>query len=185
MKKLIVLALIFSLVGFSTNLAAKDGVKLKIQKKGGQQISGELIAIKDRSLMLIDGSGDYVSSAIDEINTIIIGSKSKFWNGAIPGFILGAVGGAVVGSKVSEPAAPQDENVVTAFGYAIEEKAAPVYGGVVGGIIGGVLGATIGGVIASSINGPQETFRIEGKSQEEINRVLGKLRSKARFPEYQ
>jgi outer membrane lipoprotein SlyB len=185
MKKLIVLALIFSLVGFSTNLAAKDGAKLKIQKKGGQQISGELIAIKDRSLMLIDGSGAYVSSAIDEINTIIIGSKSKFWNGAIPGFILGAVGGAVVGSKVSEPAPPQTVNLGTAIGYEIERAGAPVIGGVAGGIIGGVLGATIGGMIASSINGPQETFRIEGKSQEEINRVLGKLRSKARFPDYQ
>jgi hypothetical protein len=185
MNKLIVLALIFLLAGFSPNLTAKDGASLKVQKKGGQQISGELIAIKDRSLMLLDGSGAYVSSAIDEINTIIIVSKSKFWNGAIPGFILGAVGGAVIGRNESEYTPPQTDNLGTALGYYFERQAAPVTGGVVGGIIGGVLGLTIGGIIANSINGPQETFRIAGKSQEETNRVLEKLRFKARFPDYQ
>jgi hypothetical protein len=185
MKKLMLIALIFSLMGFSASLAAKEGAKLRIQKKDGHNIEGELIGIKDHTLMLIDGSGVYISCAIDEAHMITIGKKSKFLTGAVPGFLLGAIGGAVIGSHVSEPEPPKD--LGTAFVYAItgEPELHKVAGGVVGGVLGGVVGLTIGGIISVSAGGPPEKILIEGKSQEEIRICLEKLRSKARFPDYQ
>jgi hypothetical protein len=183
MKKLIVLTLILFLMGFSMKLAAKNGATLNIQKKSGQLISGELIGIKDHSLMLMDSSGAYVSCPIDEAHAIVIGKKSKFSTGAIPGFILGAIGGAIIGSKAAErPSQPQNWGEV--IPYVMEEITAPVGGALVGGIIGGGVGLTIGGIISSS-SGSQEKFLIEGKSPEQIKAVLERLRSKARFPEYQ
>jgi len=48
MKKFLALFLIFSLIILSVNLYAKErrGAKLLITKKDGQQIRGELIAVK-------------------------------------------------------------------------------------------------------------------------------------------
>jgi outer membrane lipoprotein SlyB len=172
MKKLMILGLIYCFIGFSTNLAAKERAMLRIQKKDGHKIEGELIGIEDRTLMLIDGSRTYVSCAIDETNMIMITKKSKFLTGAVPGFILGAIGGKIIGG-----AAETD----TKGGFMSPNARAQAEGAV----LGAILGTMFGGIISSSIGGPQETFLIEGKSQEETKLVLEKLRSKARFPNYQ
>ncbi len=41
------------------------------------------------------------------------------------------------------------------------------------------------GIISGALAGADETIQIEGKTDSEISKVLKKLRSKAKFPEYQ
>ncbi|MGB2763042.1 MAG: hypothetical protein WBC20_01390 [Candidatus Aminicenantaceae bacterium] len=57
MKKFIALFLVFSLVFLYANLFAKEkcGALLVITKKGGEQISGELITVKPNSPLLFVG----------------------------------------------------------------------------------------------------------------------------------
>jgi len=59
MKKIIPLFLVFSLLALSGNLLAKErrGAELIVQKKDGQQVRGELITVKEHSLLLLDSKG--------------------------------------------------------------------------------------------------------------------------------
>jgi hypothetical protein len=52
-----------------------------------------------------------------------------------------------------------------------------------GALIGGCIIALIGGAIGAGY-GIDKTIRIEGKSDLEIEKVLQKLRKKARIPDY-
>jgi len=68
-KKLISLFLIFSLMMLSASLYAKErrGAKLIITKTDGQQIKGELITVKPKSLLLLNTDGKDVSVGIADI----------------------------------------------------------------------------------------------------------------------
>ncbi len=91
--KLLVLVLVCILI-FPLGLAAKDkrGADLVVQKKDGQSAWGELITVKDRSLLLLGTSGADVSVDISEIKTIRIKRKSRFSSGVFAGGLLGAAG---------------------------------------------------------------------------------------------
>ena len=56
MKKSISLFLMFSILSLSVNMFAKErkGADLIIQKVDGQQVRGELIAVKQTSLLLLE-----------------------------------------------------------------------------------------------------------------------------------
>ena len=175
-KKLISLLLIFSLIMLSTNLYAKErrGAKLIITKKDGQQIKGELIAVKPNSLLLLSTEGKDVSVSIADIKVIKIVKKSQFWVGAFAGFLMGGAFGASLG-----------------ISYADKEKSKP---GLLAGymadwaILGyglglGAIGALLGGFIGASA-GKDKTIHFEGMTDLEIKEALDKLRKKARIRDY-
>ena len=180
MKKCISLFLVFSSFVLSGNLyAKKKGAELIVQKIVGQQVRGELITVKENSLLLLDSeSGADVSVYIREIKLIEIVKKSKSlaWGG------IGLVSGAVIGALIGYLQGDDPPFIVTFLGSTIikgpplctaDEKA--FYSGIGWGIIGGALGG-IGGAIA----GADKTIQIEGKSETEIRKALNKLRKKAR-----
>ncbi len=79
-KKFIASFLIFSLMMLSVNLYAEErrGAKLSVWKIGGQKIEGELIAVKEDSLMILTKwSGRDESNDIEGIEEIVIAKKSK------------------------------------------------------------------------------------------------------------
>jgi len=94
MKKIIALFLVFSMLALAGNLYAKEkrGAKLIIQKKDGQQVSGELIAVKEDSLLLLSKSGRDETVNIQNIHFIKIAKKSK----AIIGILIGGLVGLAV-----------------------------------------------------------------------------------------
>jgi len=70
MRKFIALFMVFSILSLSGNLIAKErrGAELMVDKKDGQQVRGELIAVKQDSLLLLEReSGADVSVDIEEI----------------------------------------------------------------------------------------------------------------------
>ncbi len=185
MKKCIVLFLVLSLFAFSENLyAKKNGSELIVQKIDGQYAIGELIAVKENSLLLLDSeSGADVSVDIREIKLIEIVKKSKSlaWGG------IGLISGAVIGSLIGYVEGDDPPGYGTWWGHRVwmdlsimtaKDKALGYgfYIGLSGAILGGIIGA---------LEGSDKIVQIEGKSETEIRKALYKLRKKARIRNFQ
>lgn len=158
-KKFLALFMVLLLTAFSGNVFAKKrGADLLIQKKDGQQIRGELIAVKQNALLLLEHeSGADTSVDINHIKDVTINKKSKVLLGAGLGLLIGSCGGALVGS-----------------GMEFTLSQALVCAGL-GALTGGVTGVVIG---------QDKTIPVEGKSDWEVKEILDKLRKKARVPDY-
>ncbi len=170
MKKIIALFLVFSLLALSGSLyAKKKGAQLVIDKKEGQSVAGELIAVKNSSLLLLNSEGADESVDIENINRIRIVKKSKFGRGA--GFGLLSTGVVFLGIgtyswlQYDEPA-----NLLFISLYWLLVVALP------SALVGGLIGVAAG---------TDEKIQIEGMSDTEIKTELEKLRKKARVPNYQ
>jgi hypothetical protein len=166
----------FSLFVFSRNLTARErrGAELIIQKQDGQQLRGELIAVKQNSLLLLESiSGADVSADIGDIALIRIIKESKAAKGALFGFLAGAGVGII---SAAAHKGNQEEDVWAGFFSGIFRALAVVLSITAGTLIGLGIGAA---------SGKDQTIMFEGKSPEEIRNVLGKLRTKARIPNFQ
>ena len=165
MKKVIALILVLSLlVSIHGELLAKEkrGAELQIQKKDGEEVRGELIAIKQNSLLILDSVlKTDLSVDIDEIKVIIIMKISK----ALVGVIVGGALGALLGYMSYQPS----------VGFTIDFGRGGTT--LVAGLMGGGIGAAIGALL-----GIDEKIQIEGKSAGEIRGTLEHLRQKARIP---
>ena len=167
-KKLISLVLVFSLMAISCasfrttgGKREKHGAKLIVTKNDGQQIEGELITVKPKSLLLLDTDGKDVSVGIADIKVIRVMKKSK---GARTGFLIGGglaliVGIGQIGAEV--------HGFIPSFLDGLIFFALP----------GALLGKIIGG-------GADKTSQIEGMTDSEIQEALDKLRKKARIRDY-
>jgi hypothetical protein len=166
-KKFISLFLVFSLVMLSVNLYAKErrGAKLRVAKKDGQQVEGELITVKPNSLLLLNNEGKDVSVDIADIKVIRVVKKSK----AVVGFLVGACLGAILGAI-----GYQDSEPGTGEGLFTRNQVVVLLA-ITGGLCGGWTGAQAG---------KDKTFQIEGMTDLEKRKVLDKLRKKARIRDY-
>ena len=168
MKKSVSLFLVFSLLSLSGNMFANErkGAELYIQKKYGYYERGELIAVKQNSILILERySGADVTVDIRNIRVIKVVRESETLVGGIIGLFLGGVIGYFIGY-------PQGDE----GGFVIISK--PIAGGI-GAAIGGVSGALVGAGIGIAV-GADKTIQIEGKSDSEIQEILAKLRKKAR-----
>ena len=167
-KKFISLFLVFSLMMLSANLYAKErrGAKLIITKKDGQLIEGELITVKENSLLVLDTEGKDVSIDIGDIK--VIEKKSQIGKGVLYGTLIIGGGGTLLGG-------------ILGSGYRDI--------GFSGGALVGALyfipsGLLIGILIGSAAGLGKKTIQIEGMSDLEIREALDKLRKKARIRDY-
>jgi len=160
----------------SGNLAAKErrGAELIVQTQNGQGVGGELIAVKQNSLLLLDSrSGADVSVDIADIVLVQIVKKSKAGQGALFGFLAGAGLGAIV---VAAGKAKQEEDPWQNFWESTFD---------VGAFVFLVLTGTIVGLTIGAICGKDQTIKFEGKSPEEFKSILAKLKKRARIPNFQ
>ena len=162
MRKAISLFLVFSMLLLSGNMFAKErkGADVIIQKTDGTQVRGELIAVKQTSLLLLERE----SGA--DVTVITIAKKWNAGNGFLIGSIVGAVSGA---------------------GFAAYMMANPIFGEsefLVGAFIGTTLfsGLVVGGIgiLISGLSSKDKIIQFEGMSDLEIQEILEKLRNKAR-----
>ena len=170
-NKVLVLGVVFSLLICSENIMAKErrGTELMITKTDGQQIAGELIAVKPSSLLLLDPkTGADVSIEIEDIAVIKITKKSKAWIGGAFGFAVGSLAGMSIGAFIDGI-----DEVRISFGGFISIVA---FFGVISAITGVLIGAILG---------TDKTIQIEGSSPEEIEAVLEELRSQSRITNFQ
>jgi hypothetical protein len=165
MRKVISLLLVFFIFLLSGNMFAKErkGADLIIRKIDGTQVRGELIAVKEKSLLLVErNSGVDYSININEIKTARIHKNSL-----LP-VTIGLTSGIAVGMGV---------------GYAIEQ--AEVFATTGFNMNWGpfFLAMTIAsiGLIIGVLMGTDDTFQFEGMSKSEIQMILEKLSKKARI----
>jgi len=147
----------------------KHGAKLIITKKDRLQTAGELITVKEKSLLLLNTEGWDVSVRITDIRDIRILRRAKAGTGAAIGAGISFVFGAAY---------------VTLFNLTVEHYDrsswwwVPLFGAVCslpGLLIGGAIGAVLG---------LDKTIQIEGMSESEIEETLEYLRKKARIRDY-
>jgi ABC-type transport system involved in cytochrome bd biosynthesis fused ATPase/permease subunit len=167
-----VVIVVFSVFIFSNDAVAKNGrgAELVVQKRDGQRIRGELIAVKQNSILLLDAeSAADVSANIEDIRVIVIVKKSKAGKGALFGFLAGS-GLGVINALAHK--GNQDEDVWMRFFnniFGLIEAALFISAGTLVGFVIGVA------------SGKDETIKFDGKSPEEVRAILAKLRSKARI----
>jgi len=178
-KKFIALFLVISLIsisctsitrqrheGFEFSKKQKQGAVVKIQKKDANQIKGELIAVRQNSLLLLDAEGKDTSIDITDIRVIWI-KKSKGGQGAVYGALWGAaIPAALFGILgLTFPGGFELSQWITVVGGAAA--------------LGAFFGAAIG--IGAGTDKP---ILLEGMSDLEIREALDKLRKKARIRDY-
>jgi hypothetical protein len=168
MRKFTSLFLVFSILLLSGNTFANErkGAELIIQKTDRTQVRGELIAIKENALLLLDReSGSDVTINIVDTKVITI-EKRQVLEWCVPGLLVGTFVGFFIGSSLEE-----ENSQFNLF------KGLPT---LVGTITGVVIGLGTGLIIGLSTKGAKK-IRIEGRSDSEIQEILEKLRKKARI----
>ena len=171
MKKILAVFLVLTILMLTGNLHAKDkkGADLLIRKADGGEVRGELIVVKETSLLLKDpSSGADVSVDIGDAAVIRVVKKSKFWQGAGYGFLASSL-------SLSAIAWATDEEYFTD-----PEGGGPfilmLWFGIPGFLVGGIVG---------SILGTDKTIEIEGRTSAEIEEALDYLRARARVRDFQ
>jgi hypothetical protein len=164
MKKIMTLIIGVSLLFPSGALVAKErqGAQLVITKTDGTVINGELIAVKQNGILILETSpriGEDID--ISDIKYIKTKKNSKAPIGTIVLSLVGAAAGGSIGYYV---------------GWQTTKGA--VIGGGIGLLFGGLFGWGIDSIVKKS-----ETLDIEGRSPEDIRMILDRLRSQARSSE--
>jgi hypothetical protein len=146
----------------------KRGAQLVITLKDGHYISGELIAVKPDSLLILAGKDESVD--LVAINSIRIVRKSKAGTGALVG-VLGGIAGTVLYSSLQK----DPDSLWDGFKQSLE------IGGAAVGFIGGGL---ILGIIVGKSAGKDKTIRLAGVSEAGLKIALAYLRKKARIRDF-
>ena len=150
-------------------LTAKErkGAELHIQRISGQQVKGELIAVKKNSLLLKESkSGADICVDVKNVMVIIIKKKSKALLGGGIGLLVGGGLGWAIKTSTDEGSIDQE-----AVGLVIGIALVPI--------------GLIGGALIGSHAGKAEKIQIEGMPPAMIEHYLEDLRKKARVPDFQ
>ena len=154
-----VLALLILVLPGALSARERRGANLVITLKDGHFVTGELIAVKPDSLLLLAEKDESVDLA--GIRSIRIVRKSKARLGGLYGSLAGTLSGGI--------------EVALEGGTRTEIGLGLVFGGILGGAVGLGVGA---------IAGTDKTIQFEGKSESEIKQALSYLRGKARIRDY-
>lgn len=188
MRKLIALFLVISFIvmncanyergkGINLEPRKEPGAILVIQKKDGQSLKGELIAIKQNSLLLKEyESRRGITVDMEDIKVIKIVKNKKIVLGSCIG---SAIGGTIGVGLTVIPGAVEKRSLEDHRAESIVGDLTPIYifwGVILGVLIGGVMGA---------FAGTDKTIQIEGKPVAQIKEILNDLRKKARIPNFQ
>jgi len=173
-NRIFALTVVFSLLMNSGNLIAKDrrGAEIEVLRRDGQRVRGELIAVKQNTLLLLESWVQTDASVeIDEIKLIkVIGTSQdlKLFTGAGIGLVVCGGAGALIGYYVNRG------SDIDIWIQTLEK----------GAWLGAALGVALGGIIGAYL-GRDTTIQIEDRSPQEAKAVLEKLRSKARITNFQ
>jgi hypothetical protein len=162
------LALLVLVLHGTLSARERRGANLVIRLKDGHYASGELIAVKPDSLLILAGKDESVDLA--GIRNIRIVRRSKAGLGAACGLLAGVLGTVIYASAQKET-----DNLLTAMGQGVDAAGAGV------AFMAGGLGIGLG---AGALAGKDKTIQLEGKSESEVRMALAYLRGKARIRDY-
>jgi hypothetical protein len=143
--------------------AKREGAQVIVDLKEGERFSGELIAVRTDSLLILDGSGQDRTCELGAVARLTLGPRR---HRAFKAALVGGLAGAVVGATIG---------VLKANG----DHRATFVSAVVFAPLGGVVGAFTAGLIAGS---RERTYVFEGMTDEQVEKALLKLKAAARMP---
>jgi hypothetical protein len=145
---------------------ARRGATVVITTKAGSQISGELIAVKRDSLLILDRSGTDRSLDLTDLRSVKVFRRSKGGVGGLLGLVAGAAGGYLGGfaSAAASGACPDCEAPLSGYLF---------------GVIGGVLGLGVGAMIGEAAGG-DVVISLQGQPEPSLQTRLRTLRKYAR-----
>mgnify|MGYP001596687702 CR=1 FL=1 len=157
--KITAIGIVLLLLSLPTLLSAGErrGANLVITLKDGQQVKGELIAVKPNSLLLLSLTRKDESVNTVDIKSIKIVRKSR----AGAGFVLGLLSGVLVGAQWAHS------------GPDPGEAGENIYGPVLFGALGALIGIGVGAAVSSD-----KTIQFEGKSESDRAMALDDLRDR-------
>ena len=155
-------ALAASLLVQAPGLSAKErrGATVVVTKLDGTQVSGELIAVRPDSLLLLSGGKDFPIGLAD-VRTVVRIRRSRALVFALAGATAGAVPGAVVG--------------IYGGGGDDEPGPATIRGGIAGGAVGALAGLLINAVLTWD-----PRFDVAGKPDADVARFWDRLSAHSR-----
>jgi len=148
----------------------KRGATVIVTLKQGSQESGELIAVKPDSILLLEPAGKDVSIDMADVRSVLVWRRSKIGQGALFGLLIGAAGGYAGGAIYAKSAGlcPGCEAPLARAGM---------------GILGGVVGI-VGGVVAGASAGRDLTVALDDQAGPSFAESLQKLRKYARVKDF-
>ncbi len=166
-KKLLAAALALSFFMLSADVYGKQkkGSTVIITLRDGWRASGELIAVKPASVLILDPAGKDASFDLREIAMVRVYKKAKPGKGAGVGLLVGVGIGYAFGAAIS---ANDQENYPIASGM---------------GLLGGGAGLIIG-LLGGAVSGGPRDFELQGVSQESLKETLKTLKKYARHKEF-
>jgi len=156
---------------FSSALMAKEkpGAEIIVVKNDGSRLSGELIAVKKDSLLLLAGSpsaGAVQSVPWETMTKVVIVKKARVGEGiAIGGLLLGGSGALIGYTDGDDPPGW--------LSFTAGQKAA------LGGITLGLLGIVVGG-IGGAFAGADISLPVDVTSEARLRSVQTRLAQRAR-----
>ncbi len=142
----------------------RRGADIIVSLRSGQSVSGELIAVKPDSLLLLNPAGNDESIGLADIAAVRVFRKRRPGQAALYGTLLGAAAGGLVG-------------------YAVAPKGMDENPGLIAAVLG-LGGAVLGGFVASASRSgtdPGKEFVIAGRPEASVKGVWTELKRLARF----
>jgi hypothetical protein len=141
--------------------AAREGAQVIVDLKSGERFSGELIAVRPDSILVLDRSGLDRTCELGALTRLITKpGRRKAVGAALMGGLAGAVGGAAIG-------------VAQAKG----DSGMAAVGALVFAPLGGVIGAFTASLIAG---GRERTYVFAGMTDQQREAAMVKLKAVAR-----
>lgn len=140
----------------------KRGANITVTLMDGSAVSGELIAVRPQSLVLLSPVGTDESVEVRDISTVTIIKKSKAGKGFWTGFLIGGIAGGVLGATGDDP--------------TVGRGGAIVLGAITIGGICGLIGLGIGAAANR-----HTTIDFSGLTEAEATLELNRLRAMARM----
>ena len=164
------LGLIFFSLVFPGNLQAKKekpGALVLVTKTDGSRIEGELLMVKETSILLAIHSGVTGEEInVNDIEKVKIKKRSKFLSGLGIGLISGAIIGGLMGYAEGD-----DTSGWLQWSASTKATLGAIGLGFLGGIGGGVTGVILG---------IDELVNLKTKSPDKVEELLKKLKKYAR-----
>jgi hypothetical protein len=176
LQQFFIAVVVFSLFGPGNLWAKRKGAQLQIMKSDQEVIEGELLRVKEDSLLVMtSGSGTGVTVDIKEITKIRIKRKSKFGKGVFKGFLIGGGLGATLALTSRGNSKGEREGH-----YNINLDGSGSGIATLGALSLAAVGSVCGG-IGGLLSGNYKNLQVNGKSPNEIKKIMKKLNKKARF----
>ncbi len=161
-RKIVAVVLVFLCLGLPSVLSAKSrrGADVIVILLDGRQVKGELIAVRNASLVLLSPAGPGKDGAVEsidirDIHSVRVVKRSR----AVTGLLIGAATGAIGGSIWGHSQAVDEEDELSTIGGAVGLGAA-------GALIGLIVGAAAG---------TDDKMVFAGQPEPVIGRALARL----------